>query len=427
MRKLKLSLVGILALGAFSNASAGLLEDAIKRVDFDGELRYRYDTGRWDASKHGGLSGITQGGAVEGSQVHRFRTRLGVNADIFDGFRVYGQVQYGEDENGGYGIPATADTPFHLRQAYLEYANPLLSSSIKLGRQELGTIWTDDMVGMAAKVENSGIEGLNISVFAVDSFEEDSDRIGGDSVGSDFIFSRNLYGMSAKADYALGTSSSLKAELALAYLDKRATFYALDLGYGLKITPDLQWDLRVTYLGNSLDNQLKEYLGGDEFVANGNLVNLVGSIEGYGFDGYLGGLYYGSKNKGSINTIEDLGAFGLDMVGREILYTQGSLPTEAFGQNTIAYLGAGYTLPADVRVGVRVAYGATQTGRKDIGYASGGGTKTELAAEISYPYSNKLEFSAWYSNLNWKGKTDSVGVDPQNSKNTVQLEAIYKF
>ncbi|KGI51315.1 major outer membrane protein, partial [Campylobacter sp. MIT 97-5078] len=90
-----------------------------KNVDFSGQLRYRYDTGAWDGDVRGAQSSM-QG--EDARQTHRFRVQLATKADIGDGFKVFGQVQYGNDSNGGYGVGNTTATnaTFNLRQAYLQ-------------------------------------------------------------------------------------------------------------------------------------------------------------------------------------------------------------------------------------------------------------------------------------------------------------------
>ncbi|KGI52875.1 major outer membrane protein, partial [Campylobacter sp. MIT 97-5078] len=109
----------------------------------------------------------------------------------------------------------------------------------------------------------------------------------------DFLFRQNFYGVAAIGAYDLG-GSSLDTQLWLGYLNKRATFYALDVKYGLPIDQDLTWTLQVNYLGNSVDSALKSRVGSKN-IANGNFVQLNGTIKGYGFDGTLGGLMYGKK------------------------------------------------------------------------------------------------------------------------------------
>ena len=96
MRLVKLSLVAALAVGSFSALNAKPLEEAIKNVDFTGELRYRYE----DNSENNGQIGDIS--SVSGKQDHKIRVRLGLKADVGDGFKIFGQAQYGNDRAAGY-------------------------------------------------------------------------------------------------------------------------------------------------------------------------------------------------------------------------------------------------------------------------------------------------------------------------------------
>ncbi|TQR43080.1 hypothetical protein DMB95_00850 [Campylobacter sp. MIT 12-8780] len=435
MKLVKLSLAAAIAAGSFSALNAVSLEDAIKNVDFTGQLRYRYDTAAWDEFDRNAQSTMNGDNA---RQTHRFRARLAAKADIGDGFKVFGQVQYGQDNNGGYGAGNTTATgeTFKLRQAYLQYDLADYGTSFIWGKQELGTIWTDDMVGMAAKALYTGIDGLTLAAFAVDSFEADGERAfqrpttNVDAVGSnaaDFIFRQNFYGAAAIGAYDLG-GSTLDTQLWLGYLNKRAFFYALDVVYGLPIDQDLSWTLQVNYLGNSLDSTVKDKFGSDS-VANGNFVNLRGTIKGYGFDGTLGGVMYGKKGKTTINMIEDR-SYKVLPAGKEIFYMQGSNLTDSFGQNTFGYVTAGYTLPSDLRLGVQFIYGATtaDAGTAQTSAGAGGGDKMEAVAEVSYNYTKNLDFLLYYSYLDVKAKAEAgVADDYDTKKNSVRFQAIYKF
>ncbi|KGI53400.1 major outer membrane protein, partial [Campylobacter sp. MIT 97-5078] len=207
----------------------------------------------------------------------------------------------------------------------------------------------------------------------------------------DFLFRQNLYGVAAIGSYDLG-GSNLDTQLWLGYLNKRAFFYALDVVYGLDIDQDLNYTLQLSYLGNSVDSALKDRMvaqkmtsapanlptGGnadETLIANGNLINLMGTLKGYGFDGSLGGVLYGKKGKFTINRLDDSFLAG----GREIFYVKGSNIMNSFGQNTFGYVKAGYTLPSDLRLGVQFVYGSTQAGDRNIGNAEyyGGGGKME--------------------------------------------------
>ena len=166
-----------------------------------------------------------------------------------------------------------------------------------------------------------------------------------------------------------------------------------------------------------------EYVGGvgtdvtgEEAMANGNLFALKGAIEVNGWDASLGGIYYGKKDKLTFNTLEDVG--NLDLAGAEIFYTDGSNLNGDIGRNIFGYVTAGYTFNETVRVGADLVYGGTKT------MDNSGGEKLEAVARVSYKYSPKLNFSAFYSYVNVSN--DNQGQE-DGRKNTVRLQALYKF
>ena len=437
MKVLKLSLVAALAAGSFSALNAIPLEQAIKNVDFTGDLRYRYNSD-WSRSKSGSIK-IPAG--VAGEQNHEFRLRLGAKADVGDGFKIFGQV-YSLTKDAGYdntinsndGAGGTrTNGSLQLRQAYLQYDMADYGLNFIWGRQELGTIWTDDYVGTAAKVVYSPFEGTAIAAFAVDSFEEKQDGdqadfsyLLGEVVGDPMtsrLYKYNMYGAAFIGGYDLG-GSTIDVQLWGAQLMNTATLYAADVKYTLLLADDLAWSIRATYLGNSVDDYFKR-----RGAANGQLVNLYGDIKGYGFDGGLGGIMFGKKDAVTINTMEDVGNAGLGVVGREFLYGRGSWAAISSGATTAAYVNAGYTLPSDLRIGLRYVYGATETTRGSVARTiGGGGDKMEGVVEASYQYNKNLDFLVWYSMLRYDGLSveDNNGRD-SNTKNTFRIQAFYKF
>ncbi|TQR31933.1 hypothetical protein DMB92_06020 [Campylobacter sp. MIT 99-7217] len=432
MKLVKLSLVAALAAGSLSALNAVSLEEAIKNVDLSGQLRYRYNTASDFANN-------TQS-SVGGKQNHNFRAVLGAKAHISDEFRVFGQAQFQPTTEGGYGPTtgngnnnrAKTDEPFVLRQAYLEYVLSDYATSASVGRQELGTIWTDDFVGIAGKLTNTSIEGVTLAAFWVDGFEMEGD---GDEAFAlfengtkdnlhDFFFRQNLYGAAAVTSFDLG-GQKIDAQLWYGFMQKRASLYALDVKYSLDIAEDLNWGLRASYLGNSVDSALKDYVARryQAKVDNGTFYRVEGALKGYGFDGTLGYLGYGKKDAYTVNTVEDVGQLGL--AGKELFYSKGSNLTGDKGENAYAYAVAGYTLPQDVRIGLTYIFGATKVGA--LGSEDGGGKKQEIVGEVSYNYNKNLNFLAWYSYLDASSDLRSGLNEDNYKKNTVRLQAIYNF
>lgn len=440
MKVLKLSLVAALAVGSFSALSAKPLEEAIKNVDFTGELRYRFQDSR---QQEVGLL-ERQKSSANGQQNHKIRVRLGLKADVGDGFKIFGQAEYANDTAAGYAndgsnsyspSPGTpTNRPFNLRQAYLQYDVSDYGFSTVLGRQQLGTIWTDDFVGTAAKFFYSPTDDFTVAAFAVDSFQENI----GDSDAASFnlyvedpataatldqrLYKYNMYGAALLGKNIGG--SGLDFGIWGAHLDRTATFYAADINYLLDMGEDLNWRLRATYMGNKINDTVVKNLG----VGDGQLINVYGTLNAYGFDGTLGGIMLGKKDKISLNTIEDRGNAGLDVVGREILYSAGSWAAMSNGVSTFGYASVGYTLPSDLRIGLRAVYGGTSDTSTNssntaltTGYL-GGGEKMEGVVDIDYKYSKNLTFFGWYSML----KVDNK-VYQDDTRQTIRLQARYAF
>lgn len=413
MKLVKLSLVAALAAGAFSVANATPLEEAIKDIDVSGVLRYRYES----SNDWSDINGVAQneGSGISGKQNHKYRAQLNFSGAIADNFKAFVQLDYNA-KDGGYGLlnngsTTTGDSAsLHVRQLYLTYTDENVATSVILGKQQLNTIWTDNaidgLVGTGVKVVNNSIDGVTLAAFAVDSYNAD-EQIG--DLGTVLDFSENLYGAAAIGSYEV-FNGQLNPQLWLAYMTDSAFFYAVDAAYNTTIFDGVNWTLEGAYLGNSLDNEIKDLGNG-----NGNFFALNGSIEVNGWDATLGGLYYGKKDKGTVTVIEDQGNIGSLLAGEEIFYTNGSRLNGDLGRNIFGYVKAGYTFNETVRVGADFVYGGTKTENQT------GGDKLEAVARVSYKYSPKLNFSAFYSYVNVDKDTDSTHHD------AVRLQALYKF
>ncbi|EOH7147335.1 major outer membrane protein [Campylobacter coli] len=419
MKLVKLSLVAALAAGAFSVANATPLEEAIKDVDVSGVLRYRYDTGNFDKNFP------TNSNLNDSKQEHKYRAQINFSAAIADNFKAFVQFDYNAAD-GGTGVDNIKNDQkgLFVRQLYLTYTNEDVATSVIAGKQQLNLIWTDNaidgLVGTGVKVVNNSIDGLTLAAYAVDSFmadEQGSELLGHSATNNAPSFKvdsvGNLYGAAAIGSYEV-MGGQFNPQLWLTYWDQVAFFYAIDAAYSTTIFDGINWTLEGAYLGNSLDNELD-----NNQHANGNFFALRGGIEVNGWDASLGGLYYGDKEKASTVVIEDQGNIGSLLAGEEIFYTTGSRLNGDTGRNIFGYVTAGYTFNETVRVGADFVYGGTKTeGNNHVG----GGDKLEAVARVSYKYSPKLNFSAYYSYVN----LDDNGQESADHS-TVRLQALYKF
>ncbi|ECR1811692.1 major outer membrane protein [Campylobacter jejuni] len=424
MKLVKLSLVAALAAGAFSAANATPLEEAIKDIDVSGVLRYRYDTSNdWNNAGFG--SGIS------GKQTHNYRAQINFSGAIADNFKAFVQFDYAAVDGGynvanGTGNQKNDQNSLTVRQLYLTYTNEDVATSVIAGKQQLNTIWTDNgidgLVGTGIKVVNNSIDGLTLAAFAVDSYNTDEQGYKNNNgipdltytgEASQYLTWGNIYGAAAVGSYDLA-GGQFNPQLWLAYMNDNAFLYALDAAYSTTIFDGVNWSIEGAYLGNSLDNKLKDRY--NDNAANGNFFALRGTVEVNGWDASLGGLYYGKKDKFTVTTIEDQGNLGSLLAGEEIFYTHGSRLNGDAGRNIFGYVTGGYTFNETVRVGADFVYGGTKT--ENVGE---GGKKLEAVARVDYKYSPKLNFSAFYSYVN-------VDRDPESTHHdAVRLQALYKF
>ncbi|TKX29305.1 hypothetical protein CQA38_04280 [Campylobacter sp. MIT 12-5580] len=424
-KKITLSLAGFVALSSFASLNAISLEEAIKNVDFTGTLRYRYDTFR-------------EKGAAEqtDSQLHKMRAQLGAAANIGDGLKVVGMLDYNYDgaaDDGGYGAGSSTKTnqPFYLREAYLQYDAADYGTSIMLGRQSLNTIWTDNdidgSVGMVGKIINQSLEGVTLAAFAVDSVNDDGDFVGaGEDVGlgnttfvdlKDAIFAQNLYGAAAIIDYS--EQAGVTGQLWVGYVPNRTTLYAVDAGYTLAINDQLSWGLQAQYLGNSTEDFLK-----NRNIEGGSLYTIAGTLEGYGFDGTLGYTAYGKDDATTFNVLEDMG--DIITAGEEIQNANGSSLHGSLGKNQFVFASAGYTFNDIVRVGADYVFGGTKV-KENVLDRSGAGKKQEIVGRVDYNYSEKLVFSGFYSYITQKSDYLSNRGYDDPKQNNIRFQAEYKF
>ncbi|HEF5942194.1 TPA: group 3 major outer membrane porin protein PorA [Campylobacter coli] len=426
MKLVKLSLVAALAASAFSVANATPLEEAIKDIDVSGVLRYRYESGRFGKDLN-----LENANLNSSKQEHKYRAQINFSGAIADNFKAFVQLDYNAKDDG-YGANSVSNTKtsLNVRQLYLTYTNEDVATSVILGKQQLNTIWTDNaidgLVGTGIKVVNNSIDGLTLAAFAIDSVNTDEQGDGVFFKNGNFTnagenspyldWSQNIYGAAAIGSYEV-FNGQLNPQLWLAYMTDNAFLYALDVAYNTTIFDGVNWTLEGAYLGNSLDNTLDDYYAGGS--ANGNFFGLRGSVEVNGWDATLGGLYYGKKDKVTVTVLEDQGNIGSLLAGEEIFYTNGSKLNGDTGRNIFGYVKAGYTFNETVRVGADFVYGGTKT---ESNTYVGGGDKLEAVARVSYKYSPKLNFSAWYSYVNVDSDNNGEG-----DHNAVRLQALYKF
>ncbi|MCR8678158.1 major outer membrane protein [Campylobacter sp. S4:11] len=413
MKLVKLSLVAALAAGAFSAANAVSLEEAIKDVDVSGMMRYRFESDRRDTGNT-----IEDGYNNSKENKHRFKSQLNFKAALDDNFKAFVQFQYSTNEAGfGTGNQTVTNKTFNVQQAYLEYTNEAYATNVTFGKMEVGSIWTDDLVGTGAKVVNTSIEGLTFAGYWFDSFNAEDD---GDTAatlndrknnnGQTFpvinMAKSSLYGAAVLGDF-----DPFAFQLWAAYSNNYAFLYAIDASYKFAFN-DANFKIQGQYLGNSVDSDTEKRLNADN--SNFYAAQIQANISAFDFQAGVVG--YGEKDKNTIVVLEDKGR--IIAPGEQIFYSHGSRLTGDMGENFFYFAGLGYTFAETVRVGFDYIGGKTE-------YAAGADTdKNEYIARVSYKYSPKLTFSGFYSYLTEDfNKADIHDSDDQ----FIRLEALYKF
>ncbi|MCV3428752.1 major outer membrane protein [Campylobacter sp. IFREMER_LSEM_CL1904] len=413
MKLVKLSLVAALAAGAFSAANAVSLEEAIKDVDVSGMFRYRFESDRRDIGNT-----IVDGYNNSKENKHRFKSQLNFKAALDDNFKAFVQFQYSTNEAGfGTGNGTNTHDTFAVQQAYLEYTNEAYATSVTFGKMEVGSIWTDDLVGTGAKVVNTSIEGLTFAGYWFDSFNAEDD---GDTAATLNDRTNNnkqsfpVINMAKSSLYGaaiLGDFDPFAFQLWAAYSNNYAFLYAVDASYKFAFN-DANFKIQAQYLGNSVDSDTEKRLNADN--ANFYAAQLQGQISAFDFQAGIVG--YGEKDKNTIVVLEDKGR--IIAPGEQIFYSHGSRLTGDMGENFFYFAGLGYTFAETVRVGFDYIGGKTE-------YAAGAETdKNEYIARVSYAYSPKLTFSGFYSYLT--EDFNKAGVHDSDDQ-FIRLEALYKF
>lgn len=401
MKLVKLSLAAAVAAGALAmSASAVPLEEAIKDVDLNGYARMRYT--------HDHLKNETN----SNKGVWEFKSEVDFKAKIDDNFFGVVGVRFLDRDNGeslsssnsqyhGAQNPSDKDSDFDIAKAYLGYT--IGGTTIAVGRQGIGSFFTDDMYGDGVKITSTDIEGLTISGFWMDSLENDSDISSlewGAAVDNKLTTDHNLYGIGF-----MGSYDPVSFQLWYNALEDVAQLFAAELALNFDISDDFNLGVKGQYAFSDFDGDYKNAAGAsdaDFWAAEAN-------AGFFGVDLAAGYLKFEPDNKGdkSFVSFEDQGSF--ISPGQELLDYRNFT-----GENHYWYVVAGYTIPD---TGVRI--GADYLDGKYNGHDA-----YEAVGRISYKYNEKLSFKTWYSHYKID---DAAGVGLDEKKDRIRFEAKYSF
>ncbi|ULO00731.1 Campylo_MOMP domain-containing protein [Campylobacter sp. RM5004] len=411
MKLVKLSLAAVVAAGSFSFANAVALDEAIQNVDLSGMLRYRYET-TGEKTTTGNVSN------KENESGHKYKAQLKFGADIADNFKATALFQY-SNADLSYGKNAFLDDTktFAVRDAYLTYTN--FDTSFMFGRMEIGSIWTDDLLGTGLKVVNNSIENVTLAAYAFDNYNKDGDfflplkhegKILKDENGKVLAghSAKNLYGIAAIANF-----DPVAAQLWVSNMASWGTFYAVDFNVALGDKDDFAYNIHAQYAGNSLKKDRK----GDS-ATNGNFYAIEAGFDAFGLDFNVGYAGFGKKDKWTLNSVEDSGQL--------INYGEFAMKgyQGGFGKKDYVFGTIGYTFE-DVRFAVDIINGTNKVGEDKE-------KLFEVKPQLSYKYSDKLKFSTFYA----YGQTkDAIVLDEtgnatkvdKKKENLIRFEAKYTF
>uniref|UniRef100_UPI00260CB6F5 major outer membrane protein n=1 Tax=uncultured Campylobacter sp. TaxID=218934 RepID=UPI00260CB6F5 len=208
MKLVKLSLAAAVAAGALAmSASAVPLEEAIKDVDLNGyaRIRYTHDKKSYENDQGNYIKG-------ENSSKWQFKSEVDFKAKVDDNFFGVVGVRFMDEDNGETFSSSNSqyhrdknandgDSDFDIAKAYLGYT--IGGTTIAVGRQGIGSFFTDDMYGDGVKITSTDIEGLTITGFWMDSLENDGDISSLDwgRIDGKLTTDHNLYGIGFMGSY----------------------------------------------------------------------------------------------------------------------------------------------------------------------------------------------------------------------------------
>lgn len=428
MKSVKLSLVAALAAGSLA-ASAGAvsLADAIGEVEVNGYSRLRYDNVATSV-KPGDNSSSSASSAK-----HRFTTEADFKASFGDGF--YGVVGFKYDSFDLSGDPSWANTAkysqgnnlgtqtsFDVNHYYLGYK--VGNTEVMLGRQTLGTFFTDDMSGTGVKVVNTDLPGLILAAVAFDNLENDSD---GKALGlptknntSYTVGQNNLYGVAAIGSYApVGFQIWVAGlENVLKYTVAGEVTGSFDLD-AVKLTGKAQFST------NAASEKAVRNLLGDSTYYGVELKAAAGLGEGLAVDAQLGYVDFSTdKDKAGVITVEDAGA--LINTGFQLLPGRagGANGYSLFaGENSALLASVGVKFLDKFRFSLEGVWGSNENTLSAVGGLVGYAKydSTEYLARLNYAHNAKLSFQTFYSTMELKNKSEEYTSDQ------FRVQAMYKF
>jgi hypothetical protein len=387
MKLAKLSLAAIVAVGTMTSvASATPLEEAIKGVELNGMLRYRW----YNESDEGQVPG--------GSASNRYRlsSSFGFTIPLADNFTAKVGLSANHSDNTKSATSSGKDLSYstwHLKYATDAY-------NVTFGRMALNTPWTDPGFGGSKGTGVLGMyTGLEGWAFAAAVFNSTDNASGEGTYLADDIKdkfdNRDLY-----VAAAIGSVGPVNLQV-----------------WGAKMTDFFDSSVfaqaDVAYEGFTFKvqaNQLELAKSADAALGLKDDKGLFWGVEaGFGMNGFkVGAGYTQNDDEMPIYTLNADDA-GMIKAGKQIYYET----TNALDAETM-FINAGYSFDK-YRVGAGYVDASIKEGVGDTKDYD----KDETYFDLGYKYSKKLDFSAYYSIYE--------GDDADDENNELRFQAMYKF
>ncbi len=353
MKLAKLSLAAIVAVGAMSTfASASQLEEAIKGVEINGYVRYRF-TDNSDANKDS----------------HEFKGRMMVTVPVAENLKAGVFANYViVDEGDKPGI--SGGSSFNVKQTWFQYG--VDGFSLKAGRMAVMSPWTDDdddgTIGDGAMMLFTGVPGWTFGGGAyvnVDTISKHDNLYAVGAIGAVGPVNLQLWAANMTHVFDYSVYGDVQFEMAGFSAELQANY--------LKVTKDIQPSDR----------------GG--FYWGGKL--------GYAMNGFSGTVGYTQNDKKQpIYNLAGTDSSGFIFFGKQLDgFSQNADARTIFGE--LAYERANYNVGA--------GFGQTDwVGDMDA---------KEWYVEAGYKYSKNFKLSTWYSDLSGDAENKKIRFEAKYS------------
>ncbi|MDA3968741.1 major outer membrane protein [Helicobacter ibis] len=483
MKFTKLSLATCVAVAGLSSVSlAQPLEEAIKGVEVNGFLRYRYNDTRIDNEGFvkDGKRTDNQGNPVadsKGSAGHNWRAEatfktpvvnnvamtLGIGYHNVDQNVNHGKGVSAVNANGatvntpflGTGLGAGKDSNFGVTEFYATISPDTTATTIQAGKMRLATPLNDslDDRGTGILAMNSDLPNWTFVAGAFDSWSTDDQFAG--YAGDYTSVVKPLYTIAALANYETGIGN----------INAEAWLFSADDLIDSAVFAQLGWDsslahLKGQYILANLNNDLDKpfvALHGGKVQDSADLYIIEGGVKFHDYQvplavkvGYWGNSkdsYSVSLDNGDGGYLSYAGELWFDNPATGInisvlpTYTGITMPLEnESNELSIFYGNVSYDILDNLTVGIDYVKGTnTLTRGIDAARYSGDIDFQEITPKITWQYSKALKISTYYAMLQTDADkqvilgspdvstwNDAVNTDSED-KNRFRVEVRYNF